>query len=267
MSIFIHKSNIENKIKNNYNNKRIELQSFYSDVYLETHRFLLEQNYSKDDTFSSIISKINTYLNELDVFSDKNKINSQSKFRSTFLEELSEYLFKDLEPIKSGRLGFYNKKIYAGLKIGADMKVSVIHKDVDFCIGKEVSLNIDGNLETIIMPVVAVEVKTYLDATMFGEVQYSARLIKNAVPNARIYVLMEYNDVAKEKIIAARHDNSINEMFALRCKGDKNRYNFDFTVLENYYKEIKDAITNLRSETVNDHGRLLDRKVIMWYEV
>lgn len=260
MNIFIHDSNIRSKIDSNYNGKKVELKAFYYDIYLVIHKYLLGLNYNKDEAFELLAKVINEYMEDIDDFSEANRITSQSKFRSTFLEELSEYLFKDLEPIKNGKLGFFNKNIYAGLKIGADMKVSVIHKDVDFCIGRKVKLYIDGAYEEIIMPVVAVEVKTYLDATMFGEVQYSARLIKNAIPNAKTYVLMEYCDVAKEKIIAARHDNTINEMFALRVKGDDNKYSFSAKVLKDYYEEVKNAVTNISSETVNDIGRLLDRK-------
>ncbi len=35
---------------------------------------------------------------------------------------------------------------------------------------------------------------------------------------------MEYNDVSKEKIIAARYDNNLNEMFVLRSGSRKDFY-------------------------------------------
>ena len=260
MSLFVHKSNISSKIDENYKNKKSELKRFYYDIYLKMHKYLLSLDYNKHEAFKILAKVINEYLEDIDYFSATNNITSQSKFRSTFLEELSEYLFKDLKQIKDNSLGFYNKNIYAGLKIGADMDVSIIYKDVDFCIGRKVTLWIDNHKETIIMPIVAVEVKTYLDATMFGEVQHSARLIKNAIPNAKTYVLMEYNDVAKEKIIAARHDNTIDEMFALRVRDDNKKYCFSADVLEDYYDEIKRAVESISSETVNPLGRLLDRK-------
>ena len=263
MSIFIHNSNIQNKVNTNYKGKRAELSKFHYEVYCAIHKYLLGLNFDETDAFDLLSKAINKYLKDIDEFSNRNNITSQSKFRSTFLEELSEYLFKDLEPIVNGKLGFFNKNVYAGLKIGADMKVSVIHKDVDFCIGRKVKLFIDDTEEEIIMPIVAVEVKTYLDATMFGEVQFSARLIKNAVPNVKTYVIMEFCDVAKEKIIAARHDNTIDEMFSLRCKGEDKKYSFSAKVLKDYYDEVKNAVMNLNSETVNDIGRLLNRKVKM----
>lgn len=96
---------------------------------------------------------------------------------------------------------------------------------------------------------------------MFGEVQYSSRQIKNASPNARTYVLMEYNDVAKEKIIAARYDNNLNEMFVLRNGSRKDpvsKSHLDPQTLLDYYKEIKKVVDN--SETKDEvvtPGRLL----------
>src|SRR5699024_622611 len=116
---------------------------------------------------------INDYYAKLNAFTKEHNITSQSKFRSTFLEELSTYLFQDNEYIKNGRLGIYNKGIYAGIKIGNDLKVNIMKKDVDFCIGKKVTITIENQNFEIILPIIAVEVKTYLDATMFGEVQFS----------------------------------------------------------------------------------------------
>ena len=107
--------------------------------------------------------------------------------------------------------------------------------------------------------------KTYLDATMFGEAQFSSRQIKNASPNVKTYVLMEYNDVKKEKIIAARYDNNLNEMFVLRSGRSKsdNKSNprpLDSKALLEYYKEISTTIENTDVEDiVNDTGKILDR--------
>ena len=148
------------------------------------------------------------------------------------------------------------------MKINNQMRIDIIPKDVDFCIGKKVELKIDrAEPLSIIIPIVCVEVKTYLDATMFGEVQYSSKQIKNASPNVKTYVLMENNEVAKEKIIAARYDNNLNEMFALRT-GRRTRNNgpiYSKALLE-YYDEIATTIENADVEDiVNDAGRLLDR--------
>lgn len=98
---------------------------------------------------------------------------------------------------------------------------------------------------------------------MFGEVQYSSRQIKNASPNVKTYVLMEYNDVSKEKIIAARYDNNLNEMFVLRDGSRRNliiNTPLDPEALLEYYKEIFTTIEHAEMEDkINNTGKLLDR--------
>ena len=216
--IYVHESNFKSKIAKNYNGIGDKINEFYLNTYLETRMKLLAIDFSQDDeeTFKAATGIINDYYEKLDKFTRENRITSQSKFRSTFLEELSTYLFADNDYIKNGELGIYNKGIYAGMKIGNDLKVNIMKKDVDFCIGKKVKIVIDNSEYEIILPVIAVEVKTYLDATMFGEVQYSSKLLKNATPNVKTYVLMETNQVGIDKIISARYDKTLNEMFVLR---------------------------------------------------
>ncbi len=151
------------------------------------------------------------------------------------------------------------------MKINNHMHIDIISKDVDFCVGKKVNLKID-NSQTIptIIPIICVEAKTYLDATMFGEVQFSSKQIKNASPNVQTYVLMEYNEVSNEKIIAARYDNNLNEMFALRNGSRRTSTIISAPInpeaLLEYYKEIRTAINNTKiDDVINNTGRLLDR--------
>ena len=142
------------------------------------------------------------------------------------------------------------------MKIGNDLKINIMKKDVDFCIGKKVKMTIENQEFEIILPIVAVEVKTYLDATMFGEVQYSSKLIKNATPNAKTYVLMETNQVGSDKIISARYDNVLNEMFVLRL--DEQSL-IEYSVLEDYYNEIVSDIADIAVERdVITPGRLIN---------
>lgn len=256
--LLIHESNFKNKINSNYKGLGEIIEDFYLNEYLKTKMELLDIDFSKADTetFKRATNIINEYYKKLDKFTSDNGITSQSKFRSTFLEELSSYLFDDNEYIKNGTLGIYNKGIYAGMKIGNDLKINIMKKDVDFCIGKKVKMTIENQEFEIILPIVAVEVKTYLDATMFGEVQYSSKLIKNATPNAKTYVLMETNQVGSDKIISARYDNVLNEMFVLRL--DEQSL-IEYSVLEDYYNEIVSDIADIAVERdVITPGRLIN---------
>ena len=169
---------------------------------------------------------------------------------------MMRHLFQDNEYIKNGKLGIYNKGIYAGIKIGNDLKVNIMKKDVDFCIGKKVTITIENSNFEIILPIIAVEVKTYLDATMFGEVQFSSKLLKSATPNVKTYVLMETNQVGNDKIISARYDKVLDEMFVLRFNEDSL---IEFAVLEDYYNQICSDIENIAIERgINTPGRLID---------
>lgn len=262
--IYIHENNLLNKIRTNYNEKGEEIENFYKNVYLKYRQELecLDYLSKKIDVFKKAAILIDEYLIEVERFSTKCNITSQSKFRSTFIEEISSYLFESVPLIKSNTFGIFNKNIFAGMKINNQMHIDIIPKDVDFCIGKKVSLVLDNKQSLqIIIPVVCIEVKTYLDATMFGEVQYSSKQIKNASPNAKTYVLMEYNDVSKEKIISARYDNNLNEMFVLRSGSRKDNIistPLDAETLLNYYCEISNVIDNTELEDdVVTPGRLL----------
>ena len=106
------------------------------------------------------------------------------------------------------------------------------------------------------MPIVAVEVKTYLDATMFGEVQFSSKLLKSATPNVKTYVLMETNQVGNDKIISARYDKNLDEMFVLRFN---NQSLIEFLVLKDYYDQICTDIKNIAIERdIIVPGRLIN---------
>lgn len=266
--LYVHENNINGKISqtrdnagrrvNGYKNLKPELEEFKTDVYLPFRERIDTLVFDEDhiDSFEVAAQIINAYYHELFAFSDSHGIKSQSKFASTFLEEISTYLFRNLPPIQAETFGIFNKGIYAGLKIDSSNRIVIIKKDVDFCIGKKANITIDNQPQTeLILPIVAVEVKTYLDATMFGEIKSSSKAIRSASPNSRTYVLMGYRDLADEHIIAARQDTTLTEMFALR--EEKNSPILS-SVLYEYWKEIKNAIeTIIIDDLVPTSGRLL----------
>lgn len=256
--LYVHESNIETKISTNYKGKATELIRFRDDHYNAFRKamFAIDFTHPTIDDFKEATRLINSYCSKLQKFASDNKITSQSKLESTLLEELSVYLFKDIPEIKTQRLNFYNKGIYAGLKINPDLSVDIVKKDVDFCIGKKVEVTIEHQTPiTLTLPIVSVEVKTYLDATMFGEVKSSSKTLKSATPNSKAYVLMGYKCLADEHIIAARQDSTLDELFVLR-KGEGEP--IDPFALYLYWTEIVGAIRNLTTDnTLTVPGRLL----------
>lgn len=257
--LYVHENNIINKINKNYGGKKQHLEEFYKNKYLPMRDKLNGIKFTGDneDTFKNATKIINDYRADLSKFARDNKISSQSKFESTFLEEISVYLFKDVPEIKRGEFGIFNKGIYAGLKIDNNKNIDFITKDVDFCIGKKANIYVDnGEPKEIILPIVAVEVKTYLDATMFGEVKSSSKSIRSASPNSKAYVLMGYKSMDDEHIVASRQDATLTEMFCLQeNENDKIHWN----VIYDYWLEITNAIKELSNpNTVNKVGKLLN---------
>ena len=256
--LFVHEQNFATKINNNYNNKREQLERFRSEEYMRFRSEIGKLDFSSPSTnaFIQAATIINDYAEKLNLFIKQNGITSQSKLESTFLEELSVYLFKDLDAIKNKKLDFYNKGIFAGMKINPDLSLDIIRKDVDFCIGRKVNISIEGQRPIIItMPLISVEVKTYLDATMFGEIKSSSKTLKSATPNSKAYVLMGYKCLADEHILAARQDSTLDEIFVLKAGEGKP---IDPLALQLYWEEINNSINTITShDTLQVPGRLL----------
>ena len=256
--LFMHEKNIINKFTTGYKGKGHEIQHFYQSTYkaLRDNVCKLTFNSTHKNDFDIAARLFTEYYDSLQEFSRANKITSQSKLESTFLEEISCYLFKDIDEIKNNDFGIYNKGVFAGLMIDQNKKIAIIPKDVDFCIGKEAFVRIDDEKsQKLILPIVAVEVKTYMDATMLGEIKSSCKQIRSASPNSKTYVLMGYNQAAEEKIISARNDGSITEMFALTEGAGKPIMG---NVLWDYWNEVHQAIENISDDNqINSCGRLI----------
>lgn len=256
--IFVHENNFNTKIKRNYKKKAEELTAFKDNQYASFRKGMLDIDFSMPSirTFKKVAKLANDYYEELSAFIKKNGITAQSKLESTFLEELSVYLFKDIPEIKENKLDFYNKGVYAGLKINPDLSLDIIKKDVDFCIGMKVRLSIEKQSAiTLTIPLVSVEVKTYMDATMFGEIKSSSKTLKSATPNSKAYVLMGYNQAAIEHILAARQDSTLDEIFVLRENANAP---IDAYTLYLYWQEIISSIEEITTHRIiKVPGRLL----------
>lgn len=253
----VHENNIETKINDNYKNCAKELKGFRDKVYLPMRASVESLDLTTGrDIFDNVADILNNYWKKLHKFALDHDIKSQSKFESTFLEEINYYLFHNLDEIKTRKLSIFNKGIYAGLKINEDLSIDVIKKDVDFCIGKKITITIETQPSvSLIIPAVSVEVKTYLDATMFGEVKSSSKTLKSATPNSRAYLLMGYKNIANEHILAARQDATLDEIFVLQ---ENVGAPIDSKTLYEYYNEIKSAISSLSTPPqIIVPGRLL----------
>ncbi|MHA3786486.1 hypothetical protein [Mycoplasma sp. Z244C] len=175
-SLYPHEANLLNKISSNYHGKKDEINDFYRNQYIVFRNKIseLNQKIKNEEYFISFSNLCWNYYADLVKFIKENKIKSQSKMDSSFLEELSIYLFEDLDLIHKNSFTLFNKKIFAGLKISDDNFFDIVTKDVDFCIGRKIDLKLSSKSKEIIFPLISVEVKTYVDATMLGEIMSDA---------------------------------------------------------------------------------------------
>lgn len=173
--------------------------------------------------FDNAAGYLDGYLIEVEKVEKNHDIKASAKLRATVLEELSVYLFSKSSVVAMDNLELFNKKIYAGITVEHDLSYKVLHKDVDFCIGKTSKLSINGAESEVRFPFVCVEAKTYVDATMNHEILFSGTQLKTASPDVQTYVLMEYESaIAEDSPIPASYSYAIDRYFNLReCKRPK----------------------------------------------
>lgn len=182
------------------------------------------------------------------------RITSQSKFRPTVLEEFCGFLFKDIPQIEELGLDFFNKKIFAGITLDREGKATIKTKDVDFCIGKSFDVEIGAERHVIQIPIVAVEVKTYIDKTMFSEAQFTAQKMKQGSPNVRVFVLTEENQIDIHEL-PTKGQTPLDQIYVIR---DRTTRQLSSDAVFEFYYEVKSILEQLRQDTViNGVGALL----------
>lgn len=161
------------------------------------------------DVVRQRVAMLNEYYTTF--FPYNTTFSSQGKLRSTILEEFIYLLFKDL-------VCFYKHKFEDTddvLKLGSvkaftniylttngfkgflhDVEVAVNQKDQDFAIYRPLHMEINGKSFSINMPALAIEVKTYLDKTMYEGAVATAEKIKSGNPYTLFFVVTETYDVS-----------------------------------------------------------------------
>jgi hypothetical protein len=234
MDKYPHGKNIETKLKREKIPENIELLNEIKEKYREWKRNNEKiKGTSKEDIFKKV-GLLNEYKNFIDQPKFKKEkgqkfgFTFQSKLHSTVIEEFLFYLFKDMDIIKNRKIILGPAKAYVDMSFspknikeweinpGVDIKV----KDQDFAIGKEIfcifssTKEIKNKIEkTILVPIIAIECKTYLDKTMLDGASYAAERLKRGNPYALYIVLTETN--ALDKNVNPKH-TQIDEIFVLR---------------------------------------------------
>lgn len=234
-----HSRNFEMKISSNYKQRGREFEQFkqrYYDPYFRKQSAITE---TSEKAIKERVKLLDDYYRRVDEFNVGEWITAQSKFRPTVLEEFCGFLFKDSKEIEKLGLGLFSSEVYAGIKIDENGNVKTQSKYVDFCIGKEVNATFEQNETKFIIPVIAIECKTYLDNTMFSEAQFTAQKLKQGAPNVRIYVVAETNEVKKEQIPS---QSPVNQVYILREERGKP---IDASIFFKLYSEVTAVLKGL----------------------
>lgn len=254
-------NNLKNKIDNDYKSEKRFFENFYHRYYEPWHKSNLGiQGISRADISKKILLLRNYYKKVHEAnYSGRPKgqpnnwITFQSKFRPSVLEEFCYYLLKDLPEIKNLKLEFRKKKIHTGFEINSKGEIISREKDVDCCIVRSAQGTIEKKRIHLLIPIIAIECKTYLDGTMWNEAQYSATLLKRVNSSAKIYILAEDNYVKIGKITK---ESPIDDVFIIRSK-NSSKIDVD-VVLDFFYQVRKDLQLIMNPKIIKIPGRLIN---------
>ncbi|MBS3176456.1 Bpu10I family restriction endonuclease [Candidatus Woesearchaeota archaeon] len=186
----------------------------------------------EDEAVRLFVKATNEYRKSSIKILESRKNSGQENLRSTILEEFFQHLFSDL--IKQ-KLPTLPNSLYSGCATNSYVSLTFtpksftdifaepnpyIHtKDQDFVLGCiiEITVNAKGseshNRNEVVIPIIAIECKTYLERNMLDSCAATARRLKGAMPYCLYIVASEYlkMEVAQPEL------TSIDEVFIL-CK-------------------------------------------------
>lgn len=244
-----HRHNIEAKMResrgSSYYEHREKFKDLLNNQYAKFHKEQMSITGTEQKDIEKKVELLDKYYGEIDRFireypgANKSSLRGQAKLRPTILEEFCGYLFKDLPEIKRHGLSFYNKRIFAGLGINEKGETRTKTKDVDFCIGKEIEADFGQSKRNFIIPIVAVECKTYTDKTMFSEAQFTAQSLKNGTPDVRVYVISETNQIATDEIPS---QTPMDQYYVLKAKESDP---IAPSVMVEFFNEVRQIVKNI----------------------
>ena len=179
------------------------------------------------------VALLNSYYDFIHSKGWDNLFTSQSKFRSTILEEFLFILFdKFVNNLRknigdnNSVLSCGNSKSYTNMYFYAKNvkefvqtpRIGINMKDQDFAIYRELTLKINDKTKKVILPIVAIEAKTYLDKTMLEGSIATAEKIKSGNPYTKFYIVTETYEVDLSVDPAY---SRIDQIYVLRKSNDR----------------------------------------------
>lgn len=211
----VHASNICAKLNQKANGELSQKQSVAIDdiatKYLSYIDAQLKITGFSSKNIRQRVDLLNNYYNFLFGKGYDNIFSSQGKLRPTILEEFMYLVFRDVvedlktyandtdNVLKLGSVKAYSNLYFKSDDIKSfinDIKTGVNVKDQDFAIYREMGLTINnGDSETVNLPIIAIEVKTYIDKTMLEGAIATAEKIKSGNPYSKFFVVSENYEV------------------------------------------------------------------------
>jgi hypothetical protein len=184
----------------------------------------------------AIIKQRVRWLNKYKDFIENVDFSPQSKFHSSVLEEFLYYLFKDFieklnlkikntsktRKLLLGGIRAYTNLYFSPKNIEEFIKnpsIKINEKDLDFAIYKSIPITVEEREETINVPIVAIECKTYIDKTMLEGSIATAEKIKNGNPHCLFIVVTEWYSV---DLMVDPAYSRIDQIFVLRKRNHNN---------------------------------------------
>jgi hypothetical protein len=204
---------------------------------------------------------LNEYKDFLDQQHYAEAFDSRSNLHSSVLEEFMYYLFRDLvhsisEHALIGKSHSFKDVFFRAPSYGemiTNPHVLFEKKDHDFAIGVSVNATMKcrgatrSYVDTLDIPAVAIECKTYLDKTMLQDVSTAAEQLKQKNPNAMYIVVAEWLKLT-ESVNLRKY--KIDQIYVLRKQKNTDR---EFRFDEGYVKnEIFDDVVIHCFETVRE---------------
>ena len=219
MVALIHGSNIQRKIREDTSRQN---QIYLAEINSKYQEWISKINLLKEKTDDDDIEQRVKDLNDYKDFIDHPKFKkekgnvdgftSQSKLHSTVMEEFLYHLLSEIPALKDKALKLGPADAYSNLyfspknldSLETDPGLIINTKDQDFAISKEIEINVSLNPkknikpQKILVPVVSIECKTYLDKTMYEGSVATAEKIKQGNPYGLFFIVTETYDVKED---------------------------------------------------------------------
>lgn len=185
---YIHASNIRTKLKGKNSVEANDLKKVY-ETYIQKIK-QINHKQSEEKIIAEKVKLLNDYYDAFDKGKFGEVFSSQSKLRSTILEEFLCILFEDLicqkqTELKTNNLKAGGAKAYSNLYFSsenleqfvASPTIGINQKDQDYAIYRSLNLSVNDEIsKEINLPIVSIEAKTYIDKTMLEDLKSATEM-------------------------------------------------------------------------------------------